>query len=509
MASSKDWRSSGLDSVPKESKSSSRSGRPPIWKQYADRAQSTEPPPLPPWSIEVSTDPDSAVNNPTANGASPLDAQAFAAAQLQVQLTPDQEEAYNKILAWAKDYNGSDWINLRGFAGTGKTTLVQLLTRAFQVLNFRVIGLAPTHKAVGVLGSKVTCDTSTVHASSGLKMEEQEDGTRRSARTQCHVLRSYHFGFLDECSMVGRELTSAIEEARGACRIIAIGDPAQFNPVGEPEQSPTFKMGPKVMLRRITRQAEGNPLIMASKHVRAAIKAGSRVTLDDLREWLEPTLFLQHKRLVKHYLMLHERKKDVRILAYRNKTVVAYNQDIHYALYPNTSDMYCVGEPIIAHEGYTPLKEDRKDLPIKNSFEFVVRAASSGVHPYYPQFKAWRLEIGKDLEPRTGVSTVWVPWSEAEYDAEVSARFDEVRTYESNKQWEERRKALKRAWDFKKHWALMRHGYALTAHKSQGSTFDQALVDFNDLDRIAEDFEFNRALYVALTRPREKTKFLV
>lgn len=465
----------------------------------------------PPWEDDDPAIQEVAMEAKTSEKVDPRDVDKYAALYLDWPLTDDQRNAYVKIVEWATDSSddASPWFNLRGFAGTGKTTLVQLLTRALSDLGFRVIGLAPTHKAVQVLASKVTCDTSTIHASSGLKMEEQEDGTRTQTKGVSMILRTYHFAFVDECSMVGRKLVEALQDARGNCRILTLGDPAQFNPVGEMSQSVTFKLGPKVVLKHITRQAEGNPLIRASKNVRLAIKDKERVSLDNLREWLDPKLFLKVGRAVPHFLKLKSKGYDVRILAYRNKTVVAYNQAIHYALYPKTSDMFCVGEPVMAHEGYTPIKGDRKDLPIKNSFEFVVRKVEATVHPLYPEFKTWRLELGKDLEEKTGFSVAYVPWDEGEYDAEVSTRFDKVREFESGKDWYGRKKALKLAWDFKKQWALIRHAHALTLHKSQGSTLDYGLIDFDDTDKISEDFEFNRALYVGLTRPRFKTKFLV
>lgn len=448
---------------------------------------------------------------PPKEGPDPKDAQAFAAVHLEWPLTKDQETAYNVIMDWALNTSpdAPEWMNLRGYAGTGKTTLVQLLSKALVCMGFRVIGLAPTHKAVGVLSSKVTCPTATIHSSSGLKVVEQEDGTKGHQRGQSMVLRSFHFAFLDECSMSGTVLTGAVEEARGNCRILTIGDTAQFNPVKEAQASPTFKMGPHVSLREITRQAEGNPLIRASKKVRMKIKAEERVTEEDLRGWLDPKSFMVQDRVVPYFLKLHGKGKDVRILAYRNTTVLAYNRAIHYALYSKSSDTFCVGEPVIAHEGYKPLRYDRQDLPVKNSFEFVVRKAEATVHPLYPAFQCWRLELGLDLEPNTGWTVCYVPWSDAEYDAEVSARFDTVRSFESSKSWVERKRALKLAWDFKNQWALIRHAYALTLHKSQGSTMDYAFIDLDDLSVMREAFEHGRALYVGFTRPREKVKFIV
>ena len=54
------------------------------------------------------------------------------------------------------------------------------------------------------------------------------------------------------------------------------------------------------------------------------------------------------------------------------------------------------------------------------------------------------------------------------------------------------------------------YGFALTAHKSQGSTFDTSLVDVNDIvfDKYGQPYadaeEVNRRLYVACSRCRNK-----
>ena len=54
------------------------------------------------------------------------------------------------------------------------------------------------------------------------------------------------------------------------------------------------------------------------------------------------------------------------------------------------------------------------------------------------------------------------------------------------------------------------YGFALTSHKSQGSTFDTALVDVNDIvfDKYGQPYadaeEVNRRLYVACSRCKNK-----
>jgi len=61
--------------------------------------------------------------------------------------------------------------------------------------------------------------------------------------------------------------------------------------------------------------------------------------------------------------------------------------------------------------------------------------------------------------------------------------------------------ASAKAWALRKAFANLRHAYAITTHKSQGSTFDIAIVDLKDMAKMRTAFQFNRGLYVAATRP--------
>ena len=65
----------------------------------------------------------------------------------------------------------------------------------------------------------------------------------------------------------------------------------------------------------------------------------------------------------------------------------------------------------------------------------------------------------------------------------------------------------KMAWmdfyEFKRTFFWVRYAYAITCHKSQGSTYDIAVVLESDIDKNAKTFEKNRILYTACTRPRK------
>lgn len=59
-------------------------------------------------------------------------------------------------------------------------------------------------------------------------------------------------------------------------------------------------------------------------------------------------------------------------------------------------------------------------------------------------------------------------------------------------------------WTFLETFHSVRHGYAITAHRSQGSTYEQAFVNSSDIFCNQNRSEAFRCLYVAATRPKKR-----
>jgi ATP-dependent exoDNAse (exonuclease V) alpha subunit len=53
-------------------------------------------------------------------------------------------------------------------------------------------------------------------------------------------------------------------------------------------------------------------------------------------------------------------------------------------------------------------------------------------------------------------------------------------------------------------YADVKYNYALTVHKAQGSTFDNAIVINCDISRIKDVVDKNKLLYTAITRAKNK-----
>ena len=162
---------------------------------------------------------------------------ALAPPTTQADLTPDQAEALKQIEG---AFEGGGMFLLTGHAGTGKTYLMQRLTRSMLEHHRSIVLTAPTHKAVGVLARKlfeagidgVPCRT--IHSLLSLKGKEQADRlvferSRHAEAVTANVV------VIDECSLVDLELYRHIKRHLPNAYVVFVGDPAQLPPVGELE----------------------------------------------------------------------------------------------------------------------------------------------------------------------------------------------------------------------------------------------------------------------------------
>src|SRR5574344_2941200 len=79
-----------------------------------------------------------------------------------MELTEQQKEALTCIINFANDKEKSIFI-LKGYAGTGKTTMIKSLIPELQGLGKKVSLMAPTGRAAKVLRDKTGYNASTIH----------------------------------------------------------------------------------------------------------------------------------------------------------------------------------------------------------------------------------------------------------------------------------------------------------------------------------------------------------
>jgi exodeoxyribonuclease-5 len=211
-----------------------------------------------------------------------------------LQLTQEQRAAVDSIVDW---FMAGDCqvFRLHGYAGTGKTTVLQEVVRRLRELNdeLRLHYAAPTGKAAQVMRSKGLDGATTLHAN-GLWQEVRV--SKRTGRTYFHplghgkaVLDNTDLLIVDECSMVRRDLAARVlcepdpsdlfgkvGPRRQGLRVLAVGDPAQLWPVPDrgmdKEASPWAREGQHdARLETIHRSAEGSVILAAAHAVRGPV----------------------------------------------------------------------------------------------------------------------------------------------------------------------------------------------------------------------------------------------
>lgn len=430
---------------------------------------------------------------------------------ISLTLTPDQNVALEGLLRFCKGELPEQWpaALLQGYAGTGKTTLVGILVRSLLDDGLKVAVTAPTNKAVNVLREKVSDHAifGTIHSLLGLVLKQRDDAYILEPDGPSSI-DDFDVVLVDECSMIGVDLMKFI---RTRAKLIFVGDSAQLPPVNEPD-SPVFKtVGLRYSLSEIVRQAAENPIIRTSMEIRRLSEMGIRTSLDSLRDLLKgesAACVLDGIDLLETVACEVQEGRDCRVLAWRNETVQRYNDVLYRRFYPDAPAPFTVGQTVIVHESIqyeTPLGEKEW---LTTSEEVTVSQIVPFVLYDIPSYRVHVVRShGGPLIPLA------IPANRAEMNRKIAGLFQEGKSAKKRisqalsgadaQEFSDRsRKAFKSAWGLKNSFADLRHPWAMTVHKAQGSTFDTVILDWKDLNLMPTS-EFNRCLYTAITRPSE------
>lgn len=135
---------------------------------------------------------------------------------------------------------------LRGYAGTGKTTLVKALVKTLPSIGMKYVLMAPTGRAAKVLSSYTGQPASTIHRRI-YQAKAFPDGSIHIARAENKSKNTLFI--VDEASMIGEQRefggSSLLDDllcyvfSGEQCRLLLIGDTAQLPPV-ESSESPAL-----------------------------------------------------------------------------------------------------------------------------------------------------------------------------------------------------------------------------------------------------------------------------
>ena len=411
-----------------------------------------------------------------------------------MRLTDHQQEAMQRVLHLLKLHRE---VKLTGSAGTGKTTLLQeLVDRSGR----RVILAAPTNKARRVLEEKTRRETFTVHGVFGLAIEERE-GRKDTVKGGTGKLTEDALLIIDEASMLNAELYNEVQEILSASdgnRVLYVGDPYQLNPVGEPISEALSSRIPGARLSQVVRQSEGNPIISAASMLRDAQSGAGRFdSFEPFKDGSKIRIAPNDRAFVRRFVeMVDFFDPDYcRAVAWTNARCERLNHLARVAMFGDGVGPYRKDEVLVCFE---PVK--RKDE--ESGIDKIIYANGEEVtisDVISEDERSVRVVVVRDeLGSESHVLRLAKDWTWYAGELEklrVAARSEKRGTEDYSAAW-------RKFYAFKFSFDNVRHCYAVTSHKSQGSTYENVFVDVANIRRNRDEKEMLRSLYVAVTRAK-------
>lgn len=461
----------------------------------------------------------------------------------QIKLTAGQEAAKKAILNFIKtaDASKGKYFTLTGKAGTGKTTLIQEVIREIAKDNpyQRFVVSALAHKAVQVIYGKTKKSSKFVSASTvasllGMKLD-QETGLFKPAGKNAKIkLKPDSILFVDEASMLNEQNIKLLMDAaiRTGSKVIFLGDPGQLPPIrtgdlvkyGTDSLSPVFKTQKDEYSAGLTervRQGEGSPILdYADTFWNYSTTEGQtdrRVNDEDMSrvENAQGSIEFINEQQIDKIVPLFKQAIEtndpslIKVVAYHNNTVKQWNQIIRHKVYGDEySPNPLPGDILMMTDTYNdPASDDAKPL-LFNSEDISV--ISTG-----PIRTVYRVQLmdATIKDPRGKIITVplIIPTKEniGEFNNNKRLLWNEVQKYKNTDRGKYKR-ALDMYWSYGTEWAHVEYGYAITSHKSQGSTYDVSIVNSADINSngFMSDISKARSIYTAITRARNSAVIL-
>lgn len=442
-------------------------------------------------------------------------------------LTQDQEIARQKIDTFLKDQAAVSLL-LEGGAGVGKTYLLGQILQAIDPSMIRAVA-APTHKAINVLRKKLDAfgvtwcagfDDYTFNGTDAITgtsaqllgiapviMEEQNTEIK-FGKTGRGVLSKVmpSLVIIDEASMLGWRDFKALHDTLKAAgsKLIAVGDAGQLPPVKQ-EAIPFDKFKRTATLREIVRQAAGSKIITLAWAIReggewANIEGGGVRRSSRLMEEFAEVVQVPGNR--------PEEDREV-FIAYRNFRVNEVQDLACRKVYGHGRESFAKGELVLSEGNLYREKVmlcANQDELIVDHFKDDERDEVTGVPVVLHRRGDRGVFRANYLSPEERKD------SSHPYNVELASREALAKKLEEEKRkmprsdyrWVDVDKRRRQAWRAFFEWRdtmilTFRHPFAITSHKSQGSTYRVVFADIADLGKFS-----SQALYVAVTRPREE-----
>jgi exodeoxyribonuclease-5 len=422
---------------------------------------------------------------------------------------------------------------IKGYAGTGKTTMLYSLTQTLNKLKIKSVLLAPTGRAAKVLAGYTQMSAYTIHK----KIYRQKSSSDGFGHFSLDVnLHKNTYFIVDEASMVsnetaennvfgsGRVLDDLLEYVYSGenCRLILVGDTAQLPPVGL-DISPALEIASlesygfsvkMVELTDVVRQAEDSGILSNATFIRGKLGNGSpssgffSINIYDFKD-IER---ISGAELIESINSSYSKYGifETAIVTRSNKRANLYNKGIRGSILYRENEIERGDLLMVVKNNYYWNDEGVK-------LDFIANGDIAEVVKIYKYEELYGFRFAD-------VCLRFTDYDDVEFDCKIFLETLSIESasfpYEQNRKLFEavsedyadirnKRERWKKVKENPYFNALqVKFAYAITCHKAQGGQWKAVYVDHGFVNEDMLDTEFYRWIYTAFTRPTEKL-FLV
>ena len=437
---------------------------------------------------------------------------------------PNSEQ--NKILLKLVEYintlgNRSIFI-LKGYAGTGKTTLISALVKSLPSIGKRSVLLAPTGRAAKVLAKYSKKKSSTLHKKIYWIRTTKNGNTFITLKENLHTNTIF---IVDEASMIPEDAKDGINKRslledlikyvyEGIdCKLILIGDTAQLPPVNL-DISPALdennldkKYQKQIIhqeLKKVVRQEKNSMVLENATHLRELIEGNikklPKIKLnqevvrissgDELQEYIEKSYG-------------NSGVENTTIICRSNKRANQYNDRIRSEILWQ-EDIISAGDVLmVVRNNYFWLDEKSEAGFLANGDIIEVTRIKEIIERYGFKFAKASIRL-MDYENENEIDTILL--LDTINSESPSLKYDEYKKLYTEvgldyKGQKDINKKIKENEFFNA--IQIKFGYSITCHKAQGGQWKNVFIDIGYFKKEMLNKNYLRWLYTAFTRSTE------
>lgn len=460
-----------------------------------------------------------------------------------IPFTPNEEQ--NRVLAvlvrFVETSVSRAALIMRGYAGTGKTSLVSALVKSLKQLGEEPVLLAPTGRAAKVFAKYSGEKAYTIHKM--IYRQKTFDGEDTKFTLNFNKRKNAIF-IVDESSMISNEcgnnlfgsgclLDDLVKYVYSGtnCKLLLVGDTAQLPPVGEAE-SPALSANflasyglraASVELRQVMRQGKDTGVLTNATMLRTMMQQEGEPSefpvikqqgYDDLR-------YLPGGEFIEELESCYDEvgSDETIVITRSNKRANEYNMGIRARLYERDEQITVGDRIMVAKNNYFWVEKAAALNSSRNAAEadFIANgdiAEVEDLHDFhemggfhfvnatlrFPDYDNMELDTRLLLDTLTSESPAL---TRDESMRLYNAALDKYANYRS------KRTKLKHLREDPHYNAMqIKYAYAVTCHKAQGGQWNRVFLDqgFTPPDMLSSNYL--RWLYTAFTRTTEKLYLL-